>query len=593
MDRKRVLIVEDNELNRKLVRTLLQIANYESLETSNAEEALKIVRETRPDLVLMDIHLPGMDGLTATKQMKKDPELRDIPVVALTACAMPDDKQKALDAGCEGYISKPIETRNFVERLNSFMKPASIDKREEEKCNRSKKILIVDDNDANIKLLMAKLSKDNYHFLTATNGHEALAEVERNSPDLVLLDIMMPGMDGFEVTELLKNNPATRDIPVILVTALEDEKNKVRGLRIGADDFLNKPVNTVELRARVKSLLKLKDYKERLTAHSKCEEKILTKTFSAAKSGNEASDPLIVLVEDEKKDAKLIMEYLDGLPYRVKWLKDAHEVFHMIKEEKIDLIILDILLPRTDGFEVCKILKSRLDARNIQILILTNLRDLESKIKSIELGADEYIMKPVNKHELRVRVRALMNKKAYLDKLCEDYECAFSSAIKDKLTGLYNRNYLDHYLEIELKRCKRHRSTLSLIMIDIDDFKIFNDKYGHLAGDDILRHVGETIKRNIREVDTPARYGGEEFVVVLPDEDLENALKISERLMEALRNDFAHQSGKPPGGLTVSMGIATYPGHGQLATSLLNAAYRALYNAKKSGKNRICVAGSD
>ena len=592
MDKRRILIVEDNELNRKLVRTLLHIAGHEALETSNAEDALKIAREMKPDLVLMDIHLPGMDGLTATRQMKEDPDLMNIPVVALTACAMPDDERKALDAGCEGYISKPIETGSFAERINSFLPPKQDYKQENELPGYGRKILIVDDDPANVKLLMAKLSKDSYQFFTAAGGREALAKAKECSPDLILLDIMMPDMDGFEVTRRLKSDPNTMDIPIILITALGEEENKAKGLSVGADDFLNKPVNVVELQARVRSLLRLKGCKEQLKVHSRCEKEILVESFPEVEKTENVHIPLILLVEDEEKDAKLIMKYLDGLPYHVKLLKDGLEVLDFVEKHNTDLIILDILLPHMDGFEVCKVLKNRHDTKNIQILILTNLGDLESKIRGIELGADEYIIKPIDKYELRARIHTLINKKAYLDELCKNYESAFSSAIKDKITGLYNRSYFNHYLEIELKRCRRQKRPLALIMIDINEFKVFNDTHGHPAGDRVLRKLGKIIKENIRETDMPARYGGEKFVVVLPDENLENARKTSERLMDAIKADFTGcRFDDIPLKLSVSMGIAAYPSDGDSVTSLVSAADRALYAAKKVGKDRICMAG--
>ena len=592
MDKKRVLIVEDNELNRKLVRTLLQIADYEALETSNAEEALKIARETKPDLILMDIHLPGMDGLTATRHIKNDPELRGIPVVALTACAMPDDEQKALDAGCDGYISKPIETRNFIDRINSFMPCEKDREQENEVQDCRKRILIVDDDPASIKLLVEKLSKETYRFLTATDGREGLKKANEYIPDLILLDVIMPGMDGFEVTRRLKSDPKTRDIPVILVTALGDEGNKAEGLRVVADDFLNKPVSTVELQARVRSLLRLKKYREQTTVHSRCEKEILVESSRGIENPQDVIVPLVLVVEDEEKDAKLIMEYLDGLPCRIKLMEDGLQALDFVEKHKTDLIILDILLPRMDGFELCKILKNRHDTKNIQILILTNLSDLESEIRGIELGVDDYIIKPINKYELRARIQALINKKAHLDKLCKNYENAFLSAIKDRLTGLYNRSYFDHYLEIDLKRSERQKRPLALLMIDIDDFKIFNDTYGHLTGDRVLRQLGKVIKENTRETDMAARYGGERFVVILPDENLENARKTSERLMDAIKAGFTGYSVEDiPLKLSVSMGIAGYPSDGDSVTSLVNAAERALYAAKKAGKGRICMAG--
>ena len=222
---------------------------------------------------------------------------------------------------------------------------------------------------------------------------------------------MMPDMNGYEVTRRLKDNPDSRDIPVILVTALDGTDNKIKGLEAGADEFLNKPVSTPELLARVKSLLRLKKYQDQLKTPSHSE-KIFTAPMSAETSIQKTVDlPSILLVEDDEKDAKLIQSYLHGEPYQIKLVKDGEETLSCVKQEKIDLIMLDILLPGINGFEVCRRLKKKDRTRNIQIVAITSLRDLESKIKGLELGADDYLVKPINRHELGVRVKALIKEK--------------------------------------------------------------------------------------------------------------------------------------------------------------------------------------
>ena len=456
------------------------------------------------------------------------------------------------------------------------------------------RILIVDDEPLNVKLLEAKLSAEKYETSTAYSGEEALEKIADAAPDLILLDIMMPDMNGYEVTQRLKDNPDSRDIPVRLVTALDGTDNKIKGLEAGADEFLNKPVSTPELLARVKSLLRLKEYQDQLKTPSHSE-KIFTAPIGAESATQKSVDlPSILLVEDDEKDAKLIQSYLYGEPYQIKLVKDGEETLSCVEQEKIDLIMLDILLPGINGFEVCRRLKKNDRTRNIQIVAITSLGDLESKIKGLELGADDYLVKPINRHELGVRVKALIKKKAYLDSLHTNYEIAVHSAITDKLTGLYNQAYFKHFLDFEVRRSLRQKTPVTLLMIDVDDFKQYNDRLGHLAGDGILMELGELIRTNIRDIDLAARYGGEEFAVVLPNTAIDEAEMSAERIRQIVHgHTFSHIESSSMKNLSISAGLAIYPYDADSVDGLILQADSALYQAKKAGKNRVCLYNRD
>ena len=455
--------------------------------------------------------------------------------------------------------------------------------------NSKNTILIVDDEPLNVKLLSSKLAVAEYETVSAFNGKTALEIAQTKPPDLILLDIMMPEMDGYEVTEILKQDPETKDIPIILITALDGTEDKLKGLEAGADEFLNKPVNTAELLARVKSLLRLKLYQDQLKARTDPQAFLASQGEGDTVSQREVHLPTILLVEDNEKDVRLIQSYLQGEAYHMEVVKTGEETISKVLKDKIDLVLLDILLPGMDGFEVVKRLKEMEEAENIQILAITSLQDMESKIKGIELGADDYLVKPINKHEIRVRIKSLVKKKAYLDTLQDGYQTAVFSAITDRLTGLYNRAYFDHNIRLELKRAERQKIPLSLILMDIDDFKYYNDSFGHLTGDGILRTLGKLAKESIREIDSAVRYGGEEFAFLLPSTDKEGALVVAERLRCIIfDHDFFSENKLTAKRLSVSLGLAVYPDEADSLEELIQNADNQLYRAKREGKNRVC-----
>lgn len=592
MEDKTVLVIEDNELNMKLVLGLLKLGKYRVLEAKDAETGIQLAREHKTDLILMDIQLPGMDGLIATRIIKKDTMLKDIPVVALTSYAMQGDENKATEAGCTGYISKPIDTRSFLETVNSFITQAKTTRKSQNDKDAYYKarILIVDDEPLNVKLLASKLDGSKYEILQAYGGIEALEKVEKKSPDLILLDVMMPDMDGYEVTTRLKNDPKTANIPIIMVTALDGSEDKIQGLEAGAEEFLSKPVNATELLARINSMLRLKRYREQLAIRTQSGEYFaVTEDQKGALQAKE-SLPCVLLVEDNEQDIKLIQNYLHGQPYHIMLAKNGEDAIYLATQKKIDLVLLDILLPGMDGFETCNCLKEMDETSNIQIVLITNLSDLESKIKGVEMGADDFLVKPINSKELLVRINALLKKKEYMDKLHSHYENALDSAIKDGLTELYNHAYFSRFLDLEVKRSIRKEYSTALLMMDLDDFKQYNDTLGHLAGDGILRESARVIKDNVREIDLAARYGGEEFAVALPYADSKNALNVAERIQKAIRNHtFSYETVSALKKITFSIGIATCPSDSLTAEELIRKADSMLYKSKKEGKNRVSV----
>lgn len=586
-----ILIIEDNEMNMKLLKSIINKAQCQVIEATDAESGILLTKIHKPDLILMDIQLPDMDGLQATRIIKKDPDLNHIPIVALTSHAMIGDDNKAKAAGCDGYITKPINTRTFMNEIFYFIKSKDeqdIEPKKQE-IDYKPRILVVDDEPNNVKLISAMLFKEHFDIITAYDGKAALDIVNSRKIDLILMDIMMPEIDGYQVTQLVKQNPQTKDIPIILVTALQSEHDKKLGFDAGADEFLTKPINKIEIIARIRSMLRLKQYREQMVVRIQSEGQKNISSLNE-KSFRNKNVQSVLLVEDNDKDSKLIQRLIINEPYQLMRVKSGEEAISLAMNEKIDLILLDIILPGLDGYQVCQYLKNNDRTRDIQIVMITGLSDLESRLKGVEEGVDDFLVKPIDNRELKSRINALLRKKAYHDLLQSHREQALSLAVTDGLTQLYNQSYFKRYLDIEIARAQCHQYNVGLLIADLDDFKKYNDELGHLFGDEILRFFARLIRSHIQEIDFPVRYGGEEFAIVFPYAEVEKVIAVAERIRKSVEQYVFPEVENPLlARITVSIGIAFCPIDAIKSNELIEKADHRLYQAKKSGKNRIFI----
>ena len=429
------------------------------------------------------------------------------------------------------------------------------------------------------------LASEPYDLMTAAGGHEALTRINEQLPDIILLDIMMPDMDGYELTKILKSNPETQAIPIILITALADYQNKIKGLETGADEFLNKPVQVEELLTRIQSLLRMKEYHDRL-ASKVTTENTFTNKIDLSNTKNQTLQEVVLLVEDSPEEQALFISHLTEQPYRLLVAANGHEALELVENERIDCLLIDILLPDMDGFTLCKKIHDDKAFRHIQTVGITSAEDLSLKIRGIEAGFDDYLIKPVHFTELKVRIKALLKKKAYIDQLQNKYHAVFQQAISDSLTGLYNNAYSKHFLKVDLQKAERQGYPISLIMADLDNFKQVNDEYGHITGDLVLKEIAAILTKNIRLTDVAARYGGEEFALILPYTDPDDAIILAERILSAVRShSFTVKETTLDLNLTISLGLATYPDHAASVSELFERADQALYKAKELGKD--------
>ncbi|GAB4484204.1 MAG: diguanylate cyclase [Thermodesulfovibrionales bacterium] len=303
----------------------------------------------------------------------------------------------------------------------------------------------------------------------------------------------------------------------------------------------------------------------------------------------------VLLVEDDALQANETRALLTKTGYEVLWAQDGINAIKQVKSEKPDIILLDVVLPGLDGYEVCRWLKLEESTKGIPVIMLTVKKDLADKVSGLQIGADDYLPKPYNELELNARIYASLRTKALQDELkaknnqLEEllYKVEYM-AITDVLTGLFNRRRFHDVVGKEFERAKRYAMPLSIIMLDIDHFKQVNDRYGHQAGDGVLKQISEIILKSIREVDTASRFGGEEFIVVLPNTDRKDALTVAERMRKTISETAFPDV--PDTRVTVSLGVAGIPDD-LIATEeqMVRCADYALYTSKKGGRNRIEV----
>jgi diguanylate cyclase (GGDEF)-like protein len=288
-----------------------------------------------------------------------------------------------------------------------------------------------------------------------------------------------------------------------------------------------------------------------------------------------------ILIADDSQAVIDILSAVLGDDYEVFSAREGFSAIELAVERQPDLILLDAVMPGINGFEVCRRLRAEERTQRIPIVFLTSLNAVEDERRGLELGAIDFIAKPIQSAIVRLRVRNHLELKRYRDFL-EDL------SLVDGLTGIGNRRRFDEFLTREWRRSRRARTPLALVMLDVDYFKAFNDRYGHAAGDDCLREVAATISMLVRRPgDLCARYGGEEFAAILPHTDLAGARVLGERIREAIvALEIAHAGSSVAPVVTVSIGIAASDA-GAGPDDLLRHADRQLYEAKSAGRNRV------
>src|SRR6266581_2906518 len=440
------------------------------------------------------------------------------------------------------------------------------------------KILVADDDQSLVRTLTWILKENGYEVVTAPGGEGLLGKLEDERPNLLLLDIMMPKVDGLQLLARMKADDRFRDVPVLMISSMPPEEATVKSLGLGAADFISKPFRVRELLARVKAHIR--------------------------------SAQELARARDEAQSRAAIVDILHEVTDSLK----PDEIYHILVRRVARVLQISkcsmVLAKPGDQLGVVVAAYENPMLRNLQIELarypeiqraLTSSRSvLVEDVRSDPLYAEERVRWQRDKivvltradaqfAETVIRTAVVAIEKAY------DFETAVSDkkrleklAATDALTGALNRRALSEELEAELERARRYNLALTILLADIDRFQLVNDTRGHLTGDSVLRQVGEILRREARSVDLVARYGGEEFVVVMPETALHGSVIFAERLRRrVMHHDFA-DPGEDPLNLTISIGLASFPDDRVTsADSFVALADQALYRAKNEGRNLV------
>jgi two-component system, cell cycle response regulator len=454
----------------------------------------------------------------------------------------------------------------------------------------SGRVLVVDDVATNRLLLRAKLSSAYYDVVVAESGRQALEMARHEQPDMIMLDVMMPDLDGFDVCSTLKSSEDTAHIPVIMVTALDSPEERIRGLEAGADDFLSKPFNDLALFARVRNLMRMKMMFDELRLRDLTSRELgLADFVSEQEMEAETGGPILLAPPSLEAGARWAAGLSDCLRIASIITHGEREALNLARLELPDVFVVhQSLTEGGDGLRLVSALRARPETRQSAVILVVDKGDVQTAAKGLDLGASDYIEMPFDLNELVARIRSQLRRKRYSDRLRSNVRNGLKMAVIDPLTGIYNRRYAAQHMTRVMERAREANGVFAVMMMDLDKFKSVNDRFGHDAGDAVLREFSHRLKENIRGVDLVARFGGEEFFVAMPDIDHAAAAAAAERIRRAVEDQpFAMPGQSERVHVTVSIGVAIAGTEEADAEAVIKRADRALFQAKHSGRNRV------
>jgi two-component system cell cycle response regulator len=457
----------------------------------------------------------------------------------------------------------------------------------------SGRVLLVADLATNRIALKAKLAHACYEVIQAAGGVEAMVAARRESPDVIVMDARMPGIDGIACCAQLGADPATRSVPVVLVAASGDRAAALQGLAAGAEDILHHPIDEAALLARMRNLMREKAMRDELAMRSQTCRALGLAEEAAAPPIPEAAMRVEVICADPRVCQAVRRALAPQLPARIDCLTPRRALESRPEGDAPDLVIA--VPSATAGPDLAHMLpdlRSRPATRNAAILaLLPDGHTSAAAAAALDLGANACSSADADAEELALRVQGLVRRKRDTDRLRASLADGLRLAVTDPLTGLYNRRYAQHHLNRIAMRAAATGGRYALMLLDVDRFKSVNDRFGHAAGDAVLAEVAGRLRDNLRGIDLLSRHGGEEFLAALPDTTAEEARTAAERLRRIVAETPFQPPGHRPLSVTLSVGVAMGGGdHPASVAEVLRAADRALYESKNAGRNLVCFA---
>jgi two-component system cell cycle response regulator len=455
------------------------------------------------------------------------------------------------------------------------------------------RILIVDDVPSSRLIARANLSMAYYDVLEAASGEEALEIARAEEPDLILLDVMMPGIDGFETCRRLKASVETAHIPVVMLSSLDNRADRMRGLESGADDFLTKPFEQTALLSRVSSLTRMKMMIDELRLRAETTRDLgLEPPVSPDADLNYADATILLVTGDDALAAEAAGELRERLGCGVERARGEAETRALLQSNAYDAFVLGADLADGEPMRIASMLRGRPNTRQAALIMMFRAGDRAGPSLAMDIGVPDYVLLPPDYPELAARLRVQLRRKHYSDQLRRSVDESMVKAVTDPLTGLYNRRYSNAHIDHMISRGKHESGGLAAMVLDLDRFKEVNDRHGHAAGDAVLVELARRLRESMRGMDLIARIGGEEFLVVMPEILPEHAERVAERVRHAVESPgFTLEGGATVLRLTVSIGLAMHR-PGESSAELIARADAALYKSKISGRNMVTLSAA-
>ncbi|HKM32766.1 MAG TPA: response regulator, partial [Oscillospiraceae bacterium] len=592
---KTLLIISEENEDIHILRRYLELEGVNILQVASGTQGIVSLVDCREnnkrncniDAVLIARELPDMKAWDLLAALRAISATKELPLALITSRLSHDNESSS--SSFTARINKPFRKRELLHTISDMLKEKEITLPEQSSLMRSNdsimeqgsgyKLLIVEDNEINYQFLSKYLMTKGFRCDVAVNGKDAVEAFKKQKYDLIFMDCQMPVMDGFEATKQIRRIQGEgAHTPIIAMTAYSLESDDKKCFAAGMDEFISKPVDVNKINKILDKYAIVNKNKDE--AYEEMERQLSHEMLSPGRRQR------VLIVDDMPTNISLLAAALDE-DYDIRVATSGREALVLAHSTNPpDIILLDIRMPDLDGYEVFSKLSNEADTRDIPVIFLTGICEAQSEEYGLKLGAIDYIKKPFSIPIVKAKIKNHLELKQYKDFLREN-------TWLDQLTQIANRRRFDEMWALEVKRSKRLGSFLSLLMIDIDKFKDYNDTYGHLQGDECLRRVAAVIKSTARRPgDLAARWGGEEFLCLLPDTDPKGAREIAERTRQAVLDLGLEHSATDMGIVTVSVGVVTSDAECENCyDELIKRVDSALYHAKESGRNRVSMWG--